>query len=157
MVGIRKALSPNAQNASRKIFSFTFLHSNNFHERQPKRRRTAAFLKKYTEVLSATFLGRWMGRGGSTLWPPRSPDLTPLYIFFWGYVNNYVYMDENRDLNHLKARRREAAEQVTRHMLQRVWREVEYRVDICSVTDGAQVETYSSCSKLFKVHFKTKY
>jgi hypothetical protein len=26
----------------------------------------------------------WVGRGGPTIWPPRSPDLTPLEIFAWG-------------------------------------------------------------------------
>jgi hypothetical protein len=46
------------------------------------------------EVLSATFTGRWVGSGGSILWPPRGPDLTPLDFFFWDYVKNYVYVDK---------------------------------------------------------------
>jgi hypothetical protein len=33
--------------------------------------------------LGETFPGRWVGRGGPTVWPPRSPDLTPLDIFAW--------------------------------------------------------------------------
>jgi hypothetical protein len=36
-----------------------------------------------------------------------------LDFFFWSYVKNYVYMGRIRDLNHLNARIREAAEQVT--------------------------------------------
>jgi hypothetical protein len=28
--------------------------------------------------LDETFPGRWVGRGGPTAWPPRSPDLTPV-------------------------------------------------------------------------------
>ena len=31
-----------------------------------------------TTFLDETFPGRWVGRGGPTAWPPRSPDLTPL-------------------------------------------------------------------------------
>jgi hypothetical protein len=54
------------------------------------------------EDLSTTFTGRWTGRGGSILWPPRSPDLTPLDFFFWSYAKNYVYMDKIRDPNHLR-------------------------------------------------------
>jgi hypothetical protein len=68
------------------------------------------------KVLSAAFPGRWVVRGASDLWPPRSPDFTPIDIFFWGYVSNYVYMDRIRDVNHLKARIRECAGQVTRDM-----------------------------------------
>jgi hypothetical protein len=51
-------------------------------------------------------------------WPPRSPDLTPLDFFFLAYVKNCVFIDKIRDQDHLKARIREAAEQVTRDMLQ---------------------------------------
>ena len=43
----------------------------------------------YLEVrysLHARFPGRWIGRSGSIQWPPRSPDLTPLVLFLWGYV-----------------------------------------------------------------------
>ena len=34
--------------------------------------------------LDATFPNRWIGRDGPTPWPPRSPDITPLDIFFYG-------------------------------------------------------------------------
>ncbi|KAJ8870126.1 hypothetical protein PR048_029138 [Dryococelus australis] len=36
-----------------------------------------------------------LNRGGGPIpWPPRSPDLTPLDFFFWGYVKNIVYPRE---------------------------------------------------------------
>ena len=38
-----------------------------------------------TTFLDETFPGRWVGRGSPTAWPPRSPDLTPLYFFAWGF------------------------------------------------------------------------
>lgn len=31
------------------------------------------------------------GRGGTIQWPPRSPDLTPLDYFLWGYLKDEVY------------------------------------------------------------------
>jgi len=37
-----------------------------------------------TTFLDETFPGRWVGRGGPTAWPPRSPDLTPLDFFCMG-------------------------------------------------------------------------
>jgi hypothetical protein len=39
-------------------------------------------------ALNATFLGRWIGRDGPTDWPPRSPDITTLDFFLWGYVKD---------------------------------------------------------------------
>jgi hypothetical protein len=34
--------------------------------------------------------------------PPRSPDLTPLDFFLWGYVKNTVYQVKINDLQHQK-------------------------------------------------------
>ncbi|GBL73687.1 hypothetical protein AVEN_230681-1 [Araneus ventricosus] len=39
--------------------------------------------------------GRWIGRGGPVLWPPRSPDLTSLDFFLWGHLKELVYRDEH--------------------------------------------------------------
>lgn len=33
----------------------------------------------------------WIGRGGPVAWPARSPDLTPLDFFVWGFLKNKVY------------------------------------------------------------------
>ncbi|KAJ4433406.1 hypothetical protein ANN_15665 [Periplaneta americana] len=37
------------------------------------------------------FPGRRIGRTGPIRWPPRSPDLTPLDFFFWGFIKDRVY------------------------------------------------------------------
>ena len=36
------------------------------------------------DYLDATFPDAWIGRGGPTAWPARSPDITPLDFFFVG-------------------------------------------------------------------------
>ncbi|ERL93783.1 hypothetical protein D910_11069 [Dendroctonus ponderosae] len=36
--------------------------------------------------LDVTFPGAWIGRNGPILWPPRSPDLSPLDFFWCGAV-----------------------------------------------------------------------
>jgi len=38
---------------------------------------------------------RWIGRGGPIPWPPRSPDLNSLDFFFWGYLKETVYPEQN--------------------------------------------------------------
>jgi len=45
---------------------------------------------------SRHFPQKWIGRGaeqsgGLKDWPPRSPDLTPLDYFLWGYVKSECY------------------------------------------------------------------
>jgi hypothetical protein len=44
------------------------------------------FHRDVTTFLDETFSGRWVGRGGPTAWPPRSPDLTTLDFFAWGLL-----------------------------------------------------------------------
>ena len=41
--------------------------------------------------LDRNFPGNWIGRGGPTGWPPRSPDLTVMDFFVWGFLKNFVY------------------------------------------------------------------
>lgn len=44
--------------------------------------------------LDEVFPGRWIGRNGPVLWPPRSPDLNPLDFHIWGNVTNLIYERE---------------------------------------------------------------
>jgi hypothetical protein len=62
-------------------------------------------------------LDREIGRGGPIAWPPRTPDLTPLYFFLWDYVKNIVYHVTINDFLHLKVRIRDAVAMVTPNML----------------------------------------
>jgi hypothetical protein len=56
------------------------------------------------EALNNRFPGGWIGRNGSVLWPPRSPDIKPMDFFFWSYLKNIVYAEKIRDMHHLKER-----------------------------------------------------
>ncbi|XP_011860094.1 PREDICTED: uncharacterized protein LOC105557457 [Vollenhovia emeryi] len=42
-------------------------------------------------VLNNVFPDRWIGRRGTIEWPPRSPDLSPLDFFYWGYLKSKVF------------------------------------------------------------------
>lgn len=46
------------------------------------------------ELLNHTFPESWIGRGGPTEWPARSPDLTPLDFYVWGRAKELVYNQE---------------------------------------------------------------
>ena len=94
------------------------------------------------DFLNETFPNRWIGRNGPTPWPPRSPDITPLDFFLWGYVKNRVYRTPVRDVETLQSRIIEVLATVNKEMLENTWREIEYRLDILRAINGAHVEVY---------------
>ena len=87
--------------------------------------------------LNEQFPGRWIGRDGPTPWPPRSPDLTPLDFFLWGYVKTQVYKTPVNNLKTLRARIRRAVASITRIMLTNTWRSLANRLQ-CLVENGGQ-------------------
>ncbi|KAJ4434494.1 hypothetical protein ANN_23056 [Periplaneta americana] len=71
--------------------------------------REALLLVLVRNRLNATFPDRWIGRGGPVLWPPRSPDLSPLDFFLWGNVKRFMYETPIDTAEELVARVVEAA------------------------------------------------
>lgn len=49
------------------------------------------FCRAVRQYLDEQYPDRWIGRAGPIQWPPRSPDLTPLDYFLWGYIKEIVY------------------------------------------------------------------
>jgi hypothetical protein len=77
-------------------------------------------------ALDERFPGRWIGRGGPINWPPRSPDLTPMDFFVWGYIKVIVYSEEVESLPDLRRRTTAAIAAVPVDVLSRVWGEVDF-------------------------------
>ena len=82
-----------------------------------------------------------------TPWPPRSPDITPLDFFLWGYVKDSVFSTPVPDITNLKARIKDAFGTITEHMLENTWRETNYRLDVLRATKGAHVGVYKCVVK----------
>jgi len=95
-----------------------------------------------TDVLNERFPDAWIGRGGPIPWPPRSPDLSPLDFFLWGYIKSIVYAEKIRNIQHLQDRITSAFETLTRGMIQKTWQEIEFRLDVPRATSGAHIEMY---------------
>jgi transposase len=67
--------------------------------------------------LNEKFKNRWIGRSSPNMpWPARSPDLTPMDFFLWGYIKSLVYTSSIASLDMLKARIRNAFKKVTEQM-----------------------------------------
>jgi len=90
--------------------------------------------------LDATFPNRWIGRDGPALWPPRSPDITPIDFFLWGYLKDKVFSTAVPDITNLKA-----FATITEDMLENTWREIDYRLDVLHATK----EHMLKCSNVF--------
>jgi len=99
--------------------------------------------KEVRVYLNEHLPGHWDGRATATdcTWPPRSPDLTVCDLFLGGFVKDNVYDPPlPKTLPELRERINTAIENVTQDMLWRVWRDWEYRLDICHVTHGTHIE-----------------
>jgi len=63
--------------------------------------------------------------------PPRSPDSTPRDFFLWSYVRDQVYVPLlPANIPELKVQIRTSTETTTADMLQTVWNEIDYGVDV---------------------------
>ena len=72
---------------------------------------------------------------------PRSSNATPCDFFLWGYVKDQVYVPPlPASVPELKVRIRTAIVTITADMLQTVWNELDYRVDVYRTTKCAHIE-----------------
>ena len=92
--------------------------------------------------LNKRFPDASVGRGGPIPWPPRSPDLSLLDFFLWGYIKNIVYAEKIRNIQHLQERITSAIETVTRDMIQKTWQEIEFCLDVSRATNDGHIEMY---------------
>ncbi|CAK1595200.1 unnamed protein product [Parnassius mnemosyne] len=100
------------------------------------------------ERLNELFDDRWIGRLGPHAWPPRSPDLTPLDFFLWGYVKERVFNRECDSADEMRQRivdvfdklRTDCVEDHT--MMPRLHEEMQNRAQICLEMNGAQFEPH---------------
>lgn len=93
------------------------------------------------EWLNDHFPNRWIGRGSPLIeWPPRSPDLTSLDFFLWGFLTQKVYKHRPRNREELCARIRQACEEITPQQLRNVTENIRKRYDKCVQLNGGLVE-----------------
>jgi hypothetical protein len=64
-------------------------------------------------------------------WPPRSPDATACDFVVLCYVKDHVYGPPFPA---------SIPETITTGMLETVWNELDYRVDVCRIKKGAHIE-----------------
>ena len=94
------------------------------------------------EHLTNMYPNRWIGRGSTINWPPRSPDLTPLDFCLWGWMKSLVYRRRVDTRDQLLGRIMDAAAFIREHpeALRQATQHVLARVRKCIEVDGGIFE-----------------
>jgi len=91
-------------------------------------------------TLNHLFPGRWIGSRGPRPWPPRSPDLSPVDFFLWGYIKNCLKVNPPQTRPEMVAAIRAAFLTITPEMLANMRRNFMKRVVTCAENDGQHFE-----------------
>ncbi|GBN12105.1 hypothetical protein AVEN_118123-1 [Araneus ventricosus] len=81
-----------------------------------------------------------IGYGGCVEWPPRSPDLNPLDIFYVGIIKQQMYATPPPTLQEFRNCITDACASVSHATLYNVQRELQSRVQMCIVAEGHHFE-----------------
>ena len=72
------------------------------------------------EALEALFPKKVISLQGDIAWPPRSPDLSHLDYYLWGYLKGKVYNNNPKTIKELKANIRQEIAAIPKSTLARV-------------------------------------
>ena len=95
-----------------------------------------------TDRLTELFGNRVIALNRAVEWPPRSPDLTPLDFFLWGYLKSKVFETPAGNLEELEQRIRHETNSLRhdRAMVRRAVFDMVRRAGVCVQRDGGHVE-----------------
>ena len=104
--------------------------------------------------LDAVFPDTWIGRRGPTEYPARSPDLTPMDFFLWGYLKDNVYGNKPRTIDALKLEIERQCRDIPNDMFRDVCESLGARYQRCLDNNGHQFEhdssiTFVSCIRCY--------
>lgn len=95
------------------------------------------------QFLNTDYNNRWIGRGSPLRnWPPRSPDLTSLDFFLWGFLKNIVYEAAPTTRADMIDRIRNACENIPRSVLLKTTQEFRRRLQLCINAGGHHFEQF---------------
>jgi hypothetical protein len=100
----------------------------------------AYFRYAVRHVLSDAYLGRWIGRGGHTAWPPHSPELNPMDFYPWEYIRTFVCVVPIATKRHFALWMSVRVAEATLSIFERTWHVMMRRVEECMESHGERFE-----------------
>lgn len=73
-------------------------------------------------------------------WPPRSPDLTPLDFFLFGYLKDTIFRNRLHTIDEMKEAIRTAIDRITPEVLENVFEGMKRRIDTCLQNNGGHID-----------------
>lgn len=92
------------------------------------------------QFLNTHFPNQWMGTHGPILWPARSPDLTPLDFFLWGYLKDKLYEERCVSVEEMVRRIRNILREVHHNTLRKAVNQCLERAHACMFNSGSHFE-----------------
>ena len=102
----------------------------------------AHYSKEVREWLKWNLPGRWIERRGPIEWAPRSPDLSPLDFFLWGYLKQKVYSKPVKDLEELRKKIKNYIRLIEKDVLEKVFLNLEKRLELIQEIGGGHFEQF---------------
>lgn len=81
-----------------------------------------------------------ISKRGAINWPPRSPDLSPLDFFLWGYLKSKVFNSNPVSLEELKENIREEMQNISRNTCEAVIENFRSRLQHCQNSQGSHMD-----------------
>lgn len=83
----------------------------------------------------------WIGNNGTILWPPNSPDLSPMDSYFWGFLKDIIYNNNDciqvmKDRIQLEINNLNVNNQAISDAIQNIIR----RLELCIENNGGHFE-----------------
>lgn len=91
-----------------------------------------------------THYEEWIGKSGTISWPPNSPDLTLMDLYFWGHIKSLVYQTPCYTVDELRIRIEQAVNEVRNNIniLQKLPGRIEKVFNKCIELEGRHVQQY---------------
>ncbi|XP_029673048.1 uncharacterized protein LOC115241426 [Formica exsecta] len=91
-------------------------------------------------ILDEKFPRRWIGRGANVVWPPHSPNLTPLVFLLWGLLKDIIYEHVPTTPEDMRMRIRTACSNISQETIRRTRESFIGRIQKCIEVDGHHFE-----------------
>jgi hypothetical protein len=100
---------------------------------------TAHTARPTMDILRQAFPGRLISRFGDLHWPARSPDLSVLDFFLWGFLKSRVYMNRPPTLEALKENIQQEVMNLSPEVLREVMENAIKRAQMCINSGGGHL------------------